>query len=147
MNGKSPSQTSAVFTNHSASRFSSNYNRLRTHHILMRLGSGSSCTGVLSYFVLLGLFGLASCVDSSELEIRSTRNSAADLEPLQHLNEGSTPCEQHFDGMLNSAALGLLQLSHDTFFRNLVIREVQKQFDGDENVLLKDLALTIPHLS
>lgn len=44
------------------------------------------------------------------------------------------------DNILNTAAVGLLQLSKNSTFRQLVNTEVAKKFDDDDNVLLKTVA-------
>lgn len=43
------------------------------------------------------------------------------------------------ESMLNTVALGLLDIARDKNFRAEVYQEVGKQFDGDDNVLLKTL--------
>ncbi|MBK8846336.1 MAG: hypothetical protein IPO27_07080 [Bacteroidetes bacterium] len=45
--------------------------------------------------------------------------------------------------MLRTAALGLLDLSKNTQFKTIVNKEVSKQFDGDDNALLKTINLDV----
>lgn len=55
-----------------------------------------------------------------------------------------TACDAQFNQMVNSGALGIINLSRDTAFRSLVYSKIAERFDGDDNVLLKDL-VTYPN--
>lgn len=47
--------------------------------------------------------------------------------------------EAKFDALLKTATYGLLELSKNPSFREMVHNEVAKRFDGDDNVLLKTI--------
>ncbi|RMG30075.1 MAG: hypothetical protein D6730_02900, partial [Bacteroidetes bacterium] len=57
---------------------------------------------------------------------------------VMHVEE-TDPEDTHYNIVLETLVYGLLELSKDKAFRELVIGEVRKQFDGDYNVLLRTL--------
>lgn len=83
-------------------------------------------------FVLTTGFILFSCnKESSTPQVNTAEaRSLQESEALQDANS---------DKMVNTAALGLLNLSKNAAFRELVHNKCNEQFDGDYNVLLKDV--------
>ncbi len=56
-----------------------------------------------------------------------------------NLSESESVQDAKSDSYVNTAAIGLLNLSKNSAFREIVHTECAKQFDGDFNVLLSDL--------
>jgi hypothetical protein len=55
-------------------------------------------------------------------------------------------CDEEFDAVVNSAALGVVELAKSSSFRSLVHSKIQEEFDGDADVLLKTLASLTPNM-
>jgi hypothetical protein len=79
-------------------------------------------------FILLLLF-MFSCSKEEELSLIKTEHNEIDREAWQI----------HNSDLLNSVGLGLIDLSKDKRFRDLVHKKVNEKFDGEEAVLLKNL--------
>lgn len=47
--------------------------------------------------------------------------------------------EENYESMVKTAAVGLLELANDSNLRPIINNLIQEQFDGDDNVLLKNL--------
>lgn len=80
--------------------------------------------------ILLFLIVFTLGCSKEDIQIESTTDQAI-------FEQGS---QQEYDAMLNTLALGLLEPSRDKQFRSRVLERAKKQFDGDDNVLLKTLS-------
>jgi hypothetical protein len=55
-------------------------------------------------------------------------------------------CDEESDGVVNTAALGIVELAKNASFRTIVHNKIQEQFDGDDDVLLKTLSGLVPNM-
>ncbi len=65
----------------------------------------------------------------------------ANLAAMSAVALDSAHYEKRFDDIITTISYGIIDLVADQNFRNLVSTEVAKQFDGDDNVLIKQLDL------
>ena len=88
---------------------------------------------------------LTACEERADLEVNAVNQSYSLGDADQ--NEGIPPCEQYISGMINSGAAGLLEMSRNPAIRTVVHQAVAQEFDGDFNVLLRDVAPLVPGFS
>jgi hypothetical protein len=70
------------------------------------------------------------------------------MKPIQEQTEKSlTSCDEEYETLINTAALGVVELAKNSTFRNTVHSKVAEQFDGDDEVLLKTLDGLVSNLS
>jgi hypothetical protein len=92
---------------------------------------------ILFSSLIVGLLVL-SCQKKEMKDKLTVKNKSSD--PLKsHRTRETDPEEIHFNAMIETAGYGLLSLTSNPNFRTIVFQEVQKQFDGDDDVLFKDL--------
>lgn len=72
-------------------------------------------------------------------EISSNINS--DQPVLQKNDLSPDAYEEKYDKIIETAAYGLINLSEQPSFRSLLNTQIAKQFDGDDNVLMKTLSV------
>ena len=96
-------------------------------------------------FLLLATLCLSACEEQADLEVDAASQSYSLGDPAQ--NEGASPCEQYISGMINSGAAGLLEMSRNPAIRSIIHQAVAQEFDGDFNVLFRDVAPLVPGFS
>ncbi|MFM9949010.1 MAG: hypothetical protein ACKV1O_13805, partial [Saprospiraceae bacterium] len=75
-------------------------------------------------------------------------NKDEELKPSKESTEKSGfDCDEEFDGVVNTAALGMVELAKSSSFRSLVHARVAEQFDEDHEVLLRTLNSSMEGLS
>lgn len=86
--------------------------------------------------ILLSLLTFYACQKDAQndLQQNSTTNTAQGMPTAI-----DQVVEENYDKMVHTAALGIMELSKNPNFRTLVHNKCSEMFDGDYNVLLKDL--------
>ncbi|MBK6448607.1 MAG: hypothetical protein IPO45_04690 [Saprospiraceae bacterium] len=82
---------------------------------------------------------LVSCNKENSLPYCEEIKSSDNIEIRDPAFDLATYQDQEYDGVVNSLALGIVELSKNSSFRTLVHNKVNLKFDGDDNVLFKDL--------
>ncbi len=88
---------------------------------------------------------MIGCQEEESTAIQATQPHNFILEPIRDNSvqvtriSDSDPNEHRYNQMLETAVYGLLELSQDARFRLIVHEEVNKQFGGDDHVLLTTL--------
>jgi hypothetical protein len=94
---------------------------------------------IIASTFLIGLLFFVSC------------NKESDMKPAKGQTEQTektlTSCDEEFETVVNTAALGVIELAKSSSFRNTVHSKVAEQFDGDDEVLLKTLNGLVSNLS
>jgi hypothetical protein len=89
----------------------------------------SSMTAILSFTFL-------SCKKGVSSNAINTQNQFIQQTP-------SIDYESKYDNIINTVSYGLLDLSNNDAFKSILNAEINKKFDGDDNVLLKTLNIEL----
>lgn len=103
----------------------------------MNLITKKLTSGLLIPALLLSVFCLYRC-SSAPLQPTTPPASTEKVTKVLHVEE-EEPDEAKYNETLEALVYGLLEISQDLEFRHIVNQEVEKQFDGDDNVLFRVL--------
>jgi hypothetical protein len=87
------------------------------------------------------LVGLSLCLfwACNKQEVIPNTKSRVTSQPLASREAALNEDDNLYRSMVKTAAIGLLNLSNDAAFRTRVTEKVNEQFDGETDILLKDL--------
>jgi hypothetical protein len=80
------------------------------------------------------------CAFAAACNKSAVMQSPQGTNPTSNLMSDNMDDEVKYDAIIETVGYGLLDLSDNETFRQIVAREAGKQFDGDDNVLLKNLS-------
>ncbi len=99
------------------------------------------CTTAFAIILLSGVIFVGCQKEQTVNSAVSTSQIDTSINALQSDRKAATYNAQ---SLMKTTIFGLLPATTDENFRNTVHQEIEKKFDGDDNVLLKDLNTIIP---
>ena len=107
----------------------------------MRISVKLLTAGVVFFALLTTFFGCQKENGNTAI----TQAITPQIDSTQNYSQAQEAVDRHnAESLIKTVIFGLLPATPDENFRNTVHQEVNKQFDGDFNVLLKDLNTLVP---